>query len=264
MRLNPGERYTPGVSLIHRLDARVKVVTALLLIGGVVATPAGALRAYPLLWTLIASLGVIGGIGVWRLARLGGVALPFALAGAALLFTTPGTPIFSVLGARVSDAGLLRFLDVMIKSWLAVQVGLLLTLTTPLPDLLGALAGLRVPAALIAITGFMLRYLTTLKDEAERLLRARSARSGSLPGQTSGGSLFWRGQVAGGVVGSLFLRSFERSERVYAAMLARGYDGQMRPDADAPPLVWRSAALGAVPVLVMLLIQLVVRQGAHL
>ena len=74
----------------------------------------------------------------------------------------------------------------------------------------------------------MYRYLFVLSDEALRLLRARSARSAVIAGRRAGGSLVWRGKVAGRMVGSLMIRSFERSERIYNAMVARGYQGTFR------------------------------------
>jgi cobalt/nickel transport system permease protein len=229
-------------------------VVALLLIVGVVATPERAWPAYPLLWTLLGSLAALAGLGPFRVARLATVALPFALAAAALPFTLPGNTIGVILGLPVSDAGLARFLAVMLKSWLAVQAALLLAMTTPFPDLLWALTSLRVPAALVAIVSFMYRYLGTLRDEAERLLRARTARSGALPGHKSGGRIAWRARVAGGMVGNLFLRSYERSERVYAAMLARGYDGRMRL-LTPPPLTRRAVLLGSLPVIGLIVIE---------
>lgn len=248
------ERYQAGDSLLHRLDSRVKVITTLILITEIVLTPERAWPAYPLLWTLVSTLAVIGRLGAWRVARLGGVALPFTLAAAALLFTLPGKPLITILGVSISDAGASRFLSIVLKSWLAVQVTLILSMTTPFTDLLWGFGSLRIPAVLVAIVSFMYRYLFTLNDEAQRLLRARAARSGATAAQKSGGSLFWRAQVAGGMVGSLFLRSYERSERVYAAMLARGYTGQMRM-MSPPPLTWRSVAQGAIPVLVLALIE---------
>jgi cobalt/nickel transport system permease protein len=60
------------------------------------------------------------------------------------------------------------------------------------------------------------------------MLRARSARSALVDGVPGGGTLAWRGKVAGRMAGSLMIRSIERSERIYNAMLARGYQGQMR------------------------------------
>ena len=248
MSLDLQERYQSGDSPLHRLDPRVKVVVALLLIVGVVATPERAWPAYPLLWTLLGSLAALAGLGPFRVARLAGVALPFALAAITLPFTVPGQTVGVILGLPVSDAGLARFVSILLKSWLAVQAALLLAMTTPFADLLWALGSLRVPPALVAIVSFMYRYLGTLRDEAERLIRARTARSATLPGHKSGGRLIWRARVAGGMVGNLFLRSYERSERVYAAMLARGYDGRMRV-LTPPPLTRRAVLLGTVPLI---------------
>ena len=94
-------------------------------------------------------------------------------------------------------------------------MAILLTATTPFPDLLHALRHLRVPPVLVAIIAFMYRYLFVLADEAERLLRARAARSAGLPG--GGGRRVDR--LAGArrrhMAGQLFLRSYERSDRVY-------------------------------------------------
>jgi len=87
---------------------------------------------------------------------------------------------------------------------------------------------LRIPAILTTIIAFLYRYLFVLTDEVLRLLRARDSRSAAIPGQKSGRTVFWRAQIAGHMAGQLFLRSYERSDRIYNAMLARGYNGQMR------------------------------------
>jgi cobalt/nickel transport system permease protein len=83
---------------------------------------------------------------------------------------------------------------------------------------------------LVAILGLMWRYLFVMADEALRLMRARQARSGhpATPGARMGGSIAWRARVTGGMAGNLFLRSFERADRIYAAMASRGYDGEVR------------------------------------
>lgn len=250
------ERYHAADSPLHRLDPRVKLVTALILITGIVLTPAQAWPAYPLLWALVGSLATAGRLGPWRVARMGGLALPFALAAATLMFTTPGDTLINAGRLRITDAGLARFAAIAIKSWLAVQVALILSMSTPFTDLLWALSSLRVPAVLVAIISFMYRYLYTLQDEAQRLVRARAARSAAAPGRASGGSLIWRARVAGNMIGSLFLRSYERSERVYAAMLARGYQGEMRMF-DPPPLTGQAILSGAAPVAALALIELV-------
>lgn len=122
---------------------------------------------------------------------------------------------------------MVRFASIVIRSWLSIQGAILLTATTRFPDLMHALRHLRAPRLLVAIISFMYRYLFVLVEEAMRLLRAREARSAQTVGNQGGGSVLWRAKVAGSMVGQLFIRSFERSERVYNAMLARGYRGQL-------------------------------------
>lgn len=233
----------------------MKVVVAFVLIGGIALTPVGAWPAYPALWSLVGGLAALAGLSVWRLARLGSVALPFMLAALPLFFTVPGETLTVGGGIAISQAGLARFTAILLKSWLSVQVALLLAMTTPFNDLVWALGSLRVPGTLVTLIAFMVRYLSTLSDEAGRLLRARAARSAPAEGRRAGGSLGWRARVAGGMVGNLFLRSYERSERVYAAMVARGYAGEMRQLAP-PALSWRAVIAGAVPLAILGLIEL--------
>jgi len=93
-----------------------------------------------------------------------------------------------------------------------------------------AMRAVKIPRLLVAVFGLMWRYLFVLVDEALRLMRARAARSGETgqPGTKPGGRLAWRARVAGGMAGNLFMRAFERSDRIYVAMLSRGYDGEVR------------------------------------
>lgn len=255
MSLTLQERYRPGSSPLHTFDPRIKLVVTLATIAGIVLTPETAWPAYPLLWALVASVGAVGQISPRRLARDGLIALPFALAAATLIVTTPGHVFADVLGITLTTEGLARFIAIVLKSWLTVQAAVVLAATTSLPDLLTALTALRVPATLVAITAFTYRYLFTLRDEAERLLCARAARSAGAPDQRAGGGLLWRARVAGGMVGSLFLRSYERSERIHAAMVSRGYSGRfLAPD---PPPLRRDAVLwGLLPTAVLIAIEL--------
>jgi cobalt/nickel transport system permease protein len=87
---------------------------------------------------------------------------------------------------------------------------------------------LRIPTMLTTIVAFLYRYLFVLTDEVIRLLRARQSRSAAIPGLASGRNLVWRARVTGNMAGQLFLRSYERSDRIYNAMLARGYTGLLR------------------------------------
>jgi cobalt/nickel transport system permease protein len=159
------------------------------------------------------------------------IALPFMVIALPLLFTRPGEALATFdlgpFSLTITDQGLREVVTILLKSWLSVQVALLLAFTTPFPDLIDALRGLRVPAIIVSIISFMYRYLAVLTGEASRMNRAKQARSAVVAGR-GGGSLRWRAGVTGSMVGSLFLRSYERSERIHAAMLARGFQGTLQ------------------------------------
>jgi cobalt/nickel transport system permease protein len=232
LHANTFDRYHAGASPIHHLDPRVKVVVTVLFILSNVLLPDGAWLAFLLSLGLVLATSVASGLGPGYTLRRSFVALPFALAAVTAIFAIPGRPLFDwTLGPWhlvATDAGLVRFISIVVRSWLSVQMAILLTATTQFPDMMHALRHLRVPQILVAIVSFMYRYLFVLADETMRLLRARDARSAQAAGGgRSGGSVAWRARVAGNMAGQLFLRSYERSDRVYTAMLARGYDGQL-------------------------------------
>lgn len=211
------------------LDARVKLSAALTFILAVsLITPLrlGGWFALGLLFLSTLLLSGASGLGAGYALRRSYIALPFVLGALALPFTVRGAPLAEVAGWVISREGTVRLLGICAKSWVSVQIAILLSVVTPFPDMLWALRALRVPKPLVNIVSFMYRYLFVLMDEALRLRRARLARCAQ-GGQRAGGGLLWRGQVAGGMVGNLMLRSFERSERIYNAMLARGFTGEL-------------------------------------
>jgi cobalt/nickel transport system permease protein len=106
-------------------------------------------------------------------------------------------------------------------------MAILLVATTEFPKIVHALNHLRIPTIITAIISFLYRYLFVLADEVLRMMRARQARSAAAAGVRSGGSVAWRAQIAGHMAGQLFLRSYERSDRIYNAMLSRGYKGEL-------------------------------------
>lgn len=252
--VSPFDAYRAEDSFWHRLDSRVKLVLTLAFVLCVSLSPIGAWPVYILLLAFVLSASVLAELGPAFVLRRAWVALPFALAALPLLVAVQGTPLFSIpVGPwllAVSAAGVERFVSIALKSWLSVQMAILLTATTPLPDLLLALRALRLPKLLVAILGLMWRYLAVLGDEAMRMVRAREAHSGSWHDR-SGGTLVWRAGVTGAMAGSLFLRGYERSERIYNAMLARGYDGTIR-SFPLRPVPFRERVLLLLSLLVFL------------
>jgi cobalt/nickel transport system permease protein len=228
MHFDLTDQYRPRDTFLQRLDSRVKLVAALAFILSAGVMPVGAWSGFGALLVLAVAGSWASGLGPGFALRRSYIALPFALVALPLLFTVPGEPAFRLpgLGWVVAAEGVDRFLSLLLRSWIAVQGAVLLTATTPFRDLLWALGELRLPPVLVTTIGFMARYVFVLADETARMLRARAARSAYLPGR-SRPSVAWQGRVAGHMAGSLFLRALERSERVHAAMVARGYRGQM-------------------------------------
>lgn len=232
MHDNVFDHYRPGESLLHRLDPRLKVLLTVMFILSNVMLPDGAWLAFGLTWLFILICNQFSRLGIGYSLQRSFVALPFTLAAVTVIFSIPGNSLATWrLGATaltVTDTGLVRFASIMLRAWLSVQGAILLVATTRFPDLIHALEHLHLPRLIITIIAFLYRYLFVLTDEVLRLFRARQARSAALPGLRSGGTLFWQTKTTGNMVGQLFLRSFERSDRIYHAMLARGYTGQIR------------------------------------
>jgi len=243
-----------GHSLIHNLDPRIKIIGAVLFIAASTILPSGSWPSYALLFIATLAVARYAQLGTLFAFKRSFVALPFALAAITLPFTVPGQPIAQWGGLTLSAEGAIRFISIIVKSWVSVQMAILLTAVTPFHDLLWAMRELRVPRPLVSIVGFMYRYLFVLADESTRLMRARAARAGQGAGK-SGGSVLWRGRVAGGMVGNLMLRAFERSERIYDAMASRGFSGDLL--SISPPIIIdrdRNALVGWVTFIAMTLL----------
>ncbi|MGQ9572032.1 MAG: cobalt ECF transporter T component CbiQ [Dehalococcoidia bacterium] len=224
------ERYQAGSSPIHNMDARVKLPLTLAYIFAATLTPVGHWLAFGLLAAPLAMALAASRLPPLLVLRRSALALPFIVVAVPLLFTKEGDALFRLqpFGWTASEQGLVAVLTIFAKSWLAVTAAVILTATTPALELLRAMRTLAVPRLLVATVSFMYRYLFVIVEEAKRLLRARDSRSASLEGHKCGGGFAWRAGVLGQMIGSLSLRSYERSERVYAAMQARGYDGEPR------------------------------------
>jgi len=226
--------YRSRNSPIHRLNPRIKLVLTVVFILTNTLIPTGAWPVYILLFALIFSVELISELGISFVLKRSSLAIPFVLAALPLILTVPGKTLFILpVGSwtiHASYPGLERFISIAIKSWLSIQAAIVLAASTSFPELLVAMRALRVPRLLVSIFGLMWRYLFVLVDEATRLMRARLARSGQseIPGAKTGGSILWRARVVGGMAGNLFLRAFERSDRIYMAMVSRGYDGEAR------------------------------------
>ena len=211
--------YRPGDSALHRAPAEVKIVAAVAVVFLIVATPR------ELVWPF--ACYAIGLLAVWRWAGIPLrwmaprllIELPFVVL-ALLLPFTGGDPRTEVLGLSLSQPGVQAAWGIVAKGTLGVGVSLTLAATTSVRDLPGGLTRLRVPAMIVTVVTLLLRYVDVLVDEAARMRLARISR-GDDPRTLRQASATARG------VGSLFLRSYERGERVHVAMLSRGFTGSM-------------------------------------
>ncbi|XUX00400.1 MAG: cobalt ECF transporter T component CbiQ [Dehalogenimonas sp.] len=221
------DKYSHLMSPVHRRDPRVKFLLSLLFIIAVVVTPSGSWLAFAAYLGILVAVFAISRVPLGYVIKRSLIILPFVLLlGAVNIFTRPGTELSSLnifswhLG--ITDGGLIFIGTLLARSWLSVLALILLTSTTSLPALLKGIERLGAPKVIVMILSFMYRYLFLLIDEVLRMKNARDSRSVGNP------STGFRAKTVGSMIGSLFIRSYERGERVYAAMAARGFDGQSR------------------------------------
>ena len=225
-----GELHAHGTLLW--IDARSKIACMFGVVGAAVSTPPKAWQAFAAYGGLLLLFGLIGRVPWLILAKRLVVVLPFLLL--VLVFVPFMKPDFShgehwvpVLGFRLSSHGVEVVRTVAFKSLTCVCALMLLSATTSFQSLLRGFERLHVPRVFIEIVAFAWRYLFVLRDEAQRMLRARDARAWH-------GRWLWQAWVIGLMIGSLFLRAYERAERVFQSMEARGYHGHSHTYHDKP------------------------------
>jgi cobalt/nickel transport system permease protein len=213
--------HLPGTSPVHRLPAEVKIVAAFLVVLCVVATPREAFGVFGGYLLLLAAVWAAARIPPGWMARRALIEAPF-VALAVLLPITGGAPHVEWFGITLSEPGLLGAWNILVKGTLGVLTSLTLAATTPLRDLLFGLQRLHAPALVVTIATLMLRYVDVIVAEARRMRVARISR-GHDP------RFLWQAGATARGVGSLFVRSYERGERVHLAMRSRGWTGRMPP-----------------------------------
>lgn len=213
-------------SPLHALRPQTKVAATVLFVLAVVATPREALWAFALHVAALAAVAAVGRVPARSLRRRLVVGLPFVAFAVLLPFVTRG-PRFEVLGVlHPSEEGLWAAWNLVAKGTIGLLASTVLLATTPAPALLAGLDRLRVPRVFVAIAGFMLRYLDVIAADLRRLQVARVSR-GHDP------RWIWQARAVAATLGALFVRTFERGERIHLAMASRGYTGTV-PTSDAP------------------------------
>lgn len=215
-------------SPIHRLDPRAKLLFFFGAALVVASEPAGEVAAFPYYAALILGLAWASRVPLLYLAARWAAAAPFVVLAALLPW------VAAALGAEPVDSPENFAASIVLRAWGAITLLILLTAATHFARLLWAMRKLRAPASLSVIVTLMYRYVFILLDEWRRISQARDCRSaGVLRGSKAS---FYAKQIA-----MVFLRGWERAERVHWAMAVRGFRGWF-PLLDAPR--FRPADLG--------------------
>ena len=208
-----------GHSFIHRAPAHLKLVSLLGFMLVVVATPRDWHPAFAIYAVVLLVIVGVSRVPPIYLAKRMAIEIPFVVFAVLVPFVAQG-PQVQVLGMGLSEPGLVAAGGLLMKGTLGVLASLTLAATTEPDDVLRGLQRLRVPDPLVQIMGFMVRYLDVVTGEMGRMLTAMRSR-----GYDPRSPRHW--PVLARSLGALFIRSYERGERVHLAMLSRGYTGTL-------------------------------------
>lgn len=236
--------YVERATLVHRLPPQCKLLAVLAFVFAVVSTPRSVWWPYAVYAGALAGVAILARIPPPLILRRMLVEIPFVVFALLLPVISRG-PRVDVLGLSLSESGLVAAGILLAKGTLGVVASILLAATTQPRDLLLGLQSLRMPQLLVQIMTFMFRYVEVVLAEMARMRVARESRGFRARNL---GQL----RVLAHSAGALFIRCFERGERVHLAMLSRGYSGRMPvlDGARAGSTDWAVAAcLPAVAVL---------------
>jgi cobalt/nickel transport system permease protein len=205
-------------TFVHRLDARVKVIATVLFLFTVISFSKYEVAALVPFFLFPMLLATIGEIPVRFILRKVLLVSPFAIMIGVFNPLLDTATVAVVSGIPIS-AGAVSFLSILLKFALTVSAALLLIATTSFPGVCHALRRLGLPALFVSQLLFLYRYLFVLMEEAMRINRAREMRSFGSRG--AGMKVFVR------LIGTLFIRTVDRAERIYYAMLSRGFQGDI-------------------------------------
>ena len=228
--------YRHGHGPLDDVAPQVKLAATLLFVLAVVATPREAF------WAFGVHAAMLVAIAIWARVPLGFIGkrliieIPFLLFAVFLPFVGRGEHV-EVIGLSLSVSGLWAAWNVIAKATLGATASILLAATTQVPDLLKGFSRLRFPRVFVAIMSFMVRYLDVVIGELGRMRVALQSRAYK-PRRIG------HARALASTAGVLFVRSYERGERVHLAMLSRGFTGTVPEMASAavPSAHW---AIGA-------------------
>jgi cobalt/nickel transport system permease protein len=211
--------YYHGHSRIHALAPECKLAAQLLFILIVVSTPREAIWAFVAYAAILVVVIGLAQLPIGFVLKRLVIEVPFVAFALLMPFIARG-PQVEVLGVSLSVEGLWGAWNILVKGTLGVAASIVVASTTTMAELIRGLDRLRMPKAFTSIATFMVRYFDVISDEMQRMRVARESR-GYDP------RFLWHAKALAQSAGALFIRSYERGERVYLAMIARGFTGDM-------------------------------------
>ena len=238
--------------MAHLLPSHLKILAVLAFISVSVSTPITRWPAFIVFFLLLVATAYASKIPLLLLFKRALIEIPFIFFAILMPFFGTGEK-FEIAGIELYREGLLAGISIVVKGTLGVLAAVILSTTTTAREILRGLERLKLPAVMVQIASFMLRYVNVISDEMERMKVARESR-----GFIATGIKHWK--VIATSAAALFIRSYERGERVHLAMLSRGFDGNL------PTLVtdtvtkkhWVSALFVPVLALIFSLLFLVI------
>ncbi len=216
------DKYSEIKSPINDLNARAKVIIFFALILLCATTPPNAFLAFGGYYLILSGILLVSKVPLGFVLKRTVVAAPFVLMVTLFIpFMEGGGGSYNLWGLTLHRSGLIVLFNVSVKAFFGVAALTLLTSATPFNELMDGLKQMGVPKIFITTASFMYRYIFVVVNEAMRMKRARDSRNFE-------GKWIWQTRTIGHMIATLFLRSYERGERIYSAMLSRGYDGEVK------------------------------------
>ena len=218
------DRFAQGDSPVHHLDARAKLIAVLAYTVVLISFDRYAVLALAPMCVMPLAMMWLGGVPVWFALRRVVFLSPFIVMACVVSPLYDHSPQAAAFGPWhfTITGGWLTAADVALKFTLGVMALTALTSTTPFSSLLQGMRKLAVPKLLVVLLGLVYRYIFVLIDQGMRVRRARDYRGGARA------PLRRKLAAAGSAVGSIFVRTLERADRVHLAMQGRGYGGEVR------------------------------------
>ncbi|MBP8181252.1 MAG: cobalt ECF transporter T component CbiQ [Acidimicrobiia bacterium] len=222
-----------------RLPAHTKLAGLFLFVLAVALTPPRWAAAMAIYGLIVVTAVVVAKLPFRTVAVRLLVIAPFVVFAITLPFIAGG-PRVEVGPLRVSETGLWNAFGIVAKAAIGASATILVASTTAVPEVMTGLRRLRLPAAMVTIIAFMWRYLDLIASESGRMRLAMAAR-GYQP------RWLWHARPLANATGALFVRTYERGERVHQAMLARGWTGEMPETSDVAPVQTMQWAISLAP-----------------